>query len=68
MSGIPIRGIDHVVIRCRDLDAMLRFYRDVLGCSLARHNAKLGIHHLRAGAALIDLVDRKSTRLNSSHT
>jgi glyoxylase I family protein len=26
-----IRGIDHVVIRCADLDNMVNFYRTVLG-------------------------------------
>ncbi|MEO8145773.1 MAG: VOC family protein, partial [Betaproteobacteria bacterium] len=28
---INIRGIDHVVLRVKDIDAMRRFYCDVLG-------------------------------------
>src|SRR5690606_33214042 len=29
-----IKRIDHLVLRVADLQAMLRFYRDVLGCPL----------------------------------
>ncbi len=49
-------GIDHVVLRVRDLAAMLRFYRDTLGCRLEREQAELGLYQLRAGRSLIDLV------------
>lgn len=49
-------GIDHVVIRARDLDAMLTFYCDVLGCTVERRRDDLGLIQLRAGNALIDLV------------
>lgn len=52
-----IDAIDHVVIRVRDMDAMLRFYTDVLGCRLAKVNAPLGLYHLRAGLSMIDLID-----------
>ena len=31
-SPIPLMGIDHVVIRVRDLEPMLAFYTEVLGC------------------------------------
>lgn len=51
-----VAGIDHVVIRCRNLDEMIRFYRDVLGCAVEREVERLGMVHLRAGSALIDLV------------
>jgi glyoxylase I family protein len=33
---IHIREIDHVVIRAANVDAMTRFYCDVLGCSLEK--------------------------------
>ena len=49
-------ALDHVVIRVTDLDAMLGFYRDVLGCEVALRRDELGLVDLRAGAALIDLV------------
>ena len=53
---IRIRHIDHVVLRVRDLEAMLRFYTGVLGCTLERTQEKLGLVQLRAGRSLIDLV------------
>lgn len=59
MPELPYRlgGVDHVVIRARDIDAMLGFYRDVLGCPVAKHNEPLGLWHLDAGGSMIDLVD-----------
>lgn len=53
---IRIREIDHVVLRVRDLDRSLAFYRDVLGCALERERPELGLWQLRAGRSLIDLV------------
>ena len=52
---VPLIGLDHVVIRVRDLDAMLDFYRDTLGCPVERE-LDIGLVQLRAGASLIDLV------------
>lgn len=51
-----VQGIDHVVIRVRDLERAVAFYRDVLGLAVEKTLAHLGLVHLRAGAALIDLV------------
>ena len=51
-----IQGLDHVVIRVSDVEEMIRFYCDVLGCSLERRLDEIGLIQLRAGAALIDLV------------
>jgi len=56
MSAIEIRRIDHVVLRVRDLAASLRFWRDALGCTIERSSDALGLHQLRAGQSLIDLV------------
>lgn len=59
MSKRPyeIMQIDHVVIRTRDIQTMLRFYMDVVGCSVEREIESIGLYQLRAGASLIDLVD-----------
>jgi glyoxylase I family protein len=53
---IRIGEIDHVVLRVIDLDAMQRFYCDVLGCSVERRQDEIGLVQLRAGRSLIDLV------------
>jgi glutathione S-transferase/catechol 2,3-dioxygenase-like lactoylglutathione lyase family enzyme len=53
---IQVRGIDHVVLRVRDLDRALSFYRDVLGCAVDRRDDDIGLVQLRAGRSLIDLV------------
>jgi len=57
MSSPPkLLGLDHVVLRVRDLDAALRFYVGMLGCSEERRIEQLGLIQVRAGASLIDLV------------
>ena len=51
-----IRGIDHLVLRARDLPRLVAFYRDVLGCPVERRQDEIGLVQLRAGDSLIDLV------------
>lgn len=51
-----LRNIDHIVLRVKDIDTMLRFYIDVLGCAMEKVQDKLGLYQVRAGASLIDLV------------
>ena len=53
---IHIREIDHLVLRAVDLERMLRFYCEVLGCTVQRRRADLGLVQLRAGRSMIDLV------------
>jgi glyoxylase I family protein len=53
---IRIREIDHLVLRVVDLERMLRFYCDALGCSVERRQEALGLVQLRAGRSLLDLV------------
>lgn len=54
---IEIAGIDHIVLRTDKLNEMLGFYCDVLGCKVERELKELGLTQLRAGLALIDLVE-----------
>ena len=56
MSAPRVLGIDHVVLRVRDLEASLRFYEGMLGCAVERRIDALGLVQLRAGASLVDLV------------
>jgi glyoxylase I family protein len=56
-NPINIRGIDHVVIRASDIEAMTDFYCEVLGCRMERNLTDLQLIQLRAGDSLIDLVD-----------
>lgn len=53
---IEVAAIDHLVLRVTDLQPMLTFYRDILGCPVERELPELGLTQLRAGHALIDLV------------
>ena len=57
---IHIVGLDHLVLRTQDLDAMLHFYCGILGCSIERTLPTLGLTQLRAGNALIDIVTLNS--------
>ena len=51
-----VREIDHVVLRVVDLERMIAFYSRVLGCQVEWRRPDLGLVHLRAGSAMIDLV------------
>ena len=53
---LKVRGLDHLVIRARDLAALERFYVEVLGLTVERRADQIGMVQLRAGAQLVDLV------------
>jgi catechol 2,3-dioxygenase-like lactoylglutathione lyase family enzyme len=57
MTAFTVQGIDHVVLRVVDVEGVIRFYKDVLGCAVERRKDDLGLIQLRAGRSLIDLVD-----------
>ena len=51
-----LQGLDHVVLRVRDLNRVLGFYK-LLGCRLVKENVEAGIYHLHCGGStLIDLI------------
>ena len=52
-----VGGLDHVVIRVRDMARLVTFWRDVLGCEVEKVQDKLGLTQMRAGRSLVDLVD-----------
>lgn len=66
------QAIDHLVLRVRDIDRMLHFYTEVLGCHLEKAQTTIGLYQLRAGSGLIDLLvddvqDEKPAHHNLDH-
>ena len=57
--ALKVLGMDHIVLRVRDLKRSIRFYRQVLGLEVEHRQPKLGLVHIRAGGQLIDLIDLK---------
>ena len=59
MARFPfaLEGLDHVVLLVGDMGLAESFYCDVIGCTVDRRLPEYGMLQLRAGAALIDLVD-----------
>ncbi len=53
---LKIKQIDHIVLRVKELQPMLDFYMDILGCTMEREQREIGLYQLRAGSSLIDLV------------
>ena len=45
-----------MVLRVADLDRSIKFYCDILGCQMILRRDDLGLYHLQAGQAQIDLV------------
>ncbi len=53
---IAIREIDHLVLRVVDLEKMIHFYTQALGCAVEVRRDDLGLVQLRAGRSMLDLV------------
>jgi glyoxylase I family protein len=54
-----VREIDHVVLATRDPARLEAFYTRILGCPVEKRQPRFGLTQLRAGRALIDLVESK---------
>ena len=63
-----VLGLDHVVLRVRDLAASIDFYKRVLGARVERQLQTPRIVQLRIGESLLDLVPgRKGRSANMDH-
>tara|TARA_B100001123_G_C15269711_1_gene1009821 strand:- start:208 stop:651 length:444 start_codon:yes stop_codon:yes gene_type:complete len=56
MANMSVRGIDHIVLRVRDIAKSIAWYECVLGAKQERYVSDINLHQLRLGAALIDLM------------
>lgn len=56
MIPFNAQRLDHLVLRVRDLEASVKFYVHVLGCTVARRRDDLGLIHVQTGTSMIDLV------------
>jgi hypothetical protein len=52
-----LEGIDHILLLVSGMKPAVRFYTEVLGCRVEGELPQYGMLQLRAGAALMDLVD-----------
>ncbi len=64
-----VERIDHVVLRVRDLPAMVKFYEQALGFNVERRLDRLNLVQMRAGASMLDLVlsDARPEAPNMDH-
>ncbi len=53
-----IKNIDHVVLNVSNLERAIRFYCDVLGCTVERRVESFHLVQLRAGQSLVDLLGK----------
>jgi catechol 2,3-dioxygenase-like lactoylglutathione lyase family enzyme len=59
-----LEGIDHILLLVRGMGEALGFYCGVLGCHIESEIPEFGMAQLRAGSALIDLVDIDTSQGN----
>jgi glyoxylase I family protein len=64
-----VERIDHVVLRVRNLAAMVQFYERTLGFKVERTLEALHLVQMRAGASMLDLIqgERPATGGNMDH-
>lgn len=56
MTPFHLQAIDHIVIRARKAPELVAFYVNAIGCKLAWDRPELGLTHLEAGNAMIDIM------------
>lgn len=64
---LSLREIDHLVLRVRDMQRMVRFYSEVLGAEFVAFRPDFNMTHLRAGRSMIDLVAGDAGGKNMDH-
>ena len=57
--SFTVERIDHVVLRVRNLAAMVEFYERALGFKVVRRLDRLKLVQMRAGASMLDLIDKE---------
>lgn len=62
-----VLGLDHVVLRVRDLAASIAFFKRVLGARVERQLQTPRIVQLRIGDSLLDLVPGRKGRGNTAN-
>ena len=61
MTAIKVERLDHVVLRVQSIENMLPFYHDVLGFELAQRQEGGKFAQLRAGTAIVDMLEHRGT-------
>ncbi len=56
-----IIGLDHIVLNTQNMDDMIYFYCQILGCPIEKVQPELGLTQLRAGDSIIDLITADAT-------
>lgn len=62
-----VLGLDHVVLRVRDLAKSVAFYRAIMGARVERQLQAPRIVQLRIGDSLLDLVPGRKRKVEADH-
>lgn len=62
-----VLGLDHVVLRVRDLTKSIAFYRAIMGARIERRLQVPHLVQLRIGDSLLDLVPGRKRKAEADH-